>query len=483
MKQLEPNVLWKYFDQITKIPRPSGKEDAIRSYIDNFTAEHGLEVLKDDAGNRVVRKPATPGYENQSTIILQAHMDMVCEKNTGVEHDFETDPIQTVIDGDWLKAVGTTLGADNGIGMAIMFAVLEQKGLNHPALECLFTTDEERGLTGAIALDKNLITGSVLINLDSEDDGEIYVGCAGGIATKALLKYQNINAPEGFFWFKVVVSGLKGGHSGGDIHLGLANAIQILAGYLRRVNEQTDLRVATLQGGNLHNAIPREASAKLAVPYSQKETVRVLLNVWHAEMEMAFKNIEPDLKLTIQSEVPGTVVMSKGAATLLINTLLACPHGVIAMSRDIEGLVETSTNLASVKMIEDNIIEINTSQRSSSELSKEILAAQIKAIFTLSGAEVVQSGGYPGWKPNLKSPILEKARRTYDALFAAQAKVKAIHAGLECGLFLEKFPHLDMISIGPQMFGVHSPDERLSISSTRKTWDWLIKILSEKEAY
>lgn len=482
MNTLQPTAIWNFFDQITKIPRASGNEEAIQHYIDCFAEARGLVLRKDAAGNRVIGKTATAGYEHLPTLILQAHMDMVCEKNADVVHHFDTDPIRTVVDGDWVKAVGTTLGADNGIGMAMMLAILDQSDIPHPGLECLFTTDEERGLHGAIALSENLLTGSALINLDSEDDGEIYVGCAGGIGTKALLPWQPVNAPEGCFWFKVTIGGLKGGHSGGDIHLGRANAIHLLAGFIRKLNEATPWWLVQFEGGHLHNAIPREAYAVLAVPYSQKETVRVILNIWQANMEEAYKNIEPQLKFSITSETPGTVVLPTEQAQILMNTLLACPHGVIAMSRDIEGLVETSTNLASVKCIENNTLQIVTSQRSSSETSKEIIASQMAAIFNLAGAKVIQSGGYPGWKPNLQSVLLDKATKTHQHLFGQPAKIKAIHAGLECGMFLEKYPQLDMISMGPQMYDVHSPDERVSIRSTKKTWEWLLGILADKNS-
>lgn len=480
MLQLEPQSLWKFFHCITQIPRPSGKEAHIQAYIDRFAKERGLNAVKDDAGNRVIRKQASPGYENLPGIILQAHMDMVCEKNSDVVHDFENDPIQTFIDGDWIKARGTTLGADNGIGMAYMLAVLDDNNLQHPRLECLFTSDEETGLTGALALSNTLLQESILINLDSEDDGEIYVGCAGGIGTKALLNIENEPVPAGFFGFRVSVSGLKGGHSGGDIHLGLANALKMLGGYLGQLNEKMEVRIAALSGGNLHNAIPREATAGVIVPYGEKETIRVMLNVYLAEMEEKYAGIEPGLNISLESDFTAENVWSKSLSNNLINILNDCTHGVIAMSRDIEGLVETSTNLASVKMLNNSVIEINTSQRSSSGPAKDVIAAQVKAVFTNAGAEVIQSDGYPGWEPNLQSAILEKAALAYQKLYGSKPAVKAIHAGLECGLFLEKYPHLDMISIGPQMYGVHSPDERLSIPSTQKTYEWLLAVLASK---
>lgn len=479
MRELEPTALWEIFYQITQIPRPSKKEEQISAFLRDFASQHHLKCQADKVGNLLISKSASKGYEHQPTVILQAHMDMVCEKNANTQHDFDKDPIQAYIDGDWIRARGTTLGADNGIGMALMLAVLSSNELQHPALECLFTVDEETGLTGAFALSNDLLSGKVLINLDSEDDGEIFIGCAGGIGTKANFPLKMEATPDGQFAFRVKVSGLTGGHSGGDIHLGLANAIKLLDRYLWKLNRQMEVRLAEIKGGNLHNAIPREAEALVVVPYSQKETIRVLLNIFIADVQEAYGNLEPKVEITLNSEALPAQVMEKDLSDRLLNALYACPHGVKAMSRDIEGLVETSTNLASVKMIDGKLIEVNTSQRSSSEIAKSDIAAQVLSVFELAKAEVIQSDGYPGWQPNLKSDILQVAKQTYQHLFAEEAKVKAIHAGLECGLFLEKYPHLDMISIGPQMYGVHSPDERLSISSTQKSWKWLVAILSQ----
>jgi len=476
MKHLEPHLLWNYFHEITQIPRPSKKEERILAYLKQIAAEHQLPVEQDAAGNLVIRKAATPGYENHPAVILQSHVDMVCEKNADTEFNFDTDPIQAYIDGDWMKARGTTLGADNGIGVAMALSVLTAPGLQHPAIECLFTVDEETGLTGAFALEKGLLKGEVLINLDSEDDGEVFIGCAGGIGTKAFYDYSTEATPQGLFSFKIEVSGLKGGHSGGDIHLGLANALKLLSGYLGILKEKMTVRLAQIQGGNLHNAIPREAGAVVAVPYSEKETISVLLNVFLADAEAQFKDKEPNLKMSVNSvEAPATLI-DKDTTDRLIDALNACPHGVIAMSNDMPGLVETSTNLASVKMTGERIAVV-TSQRSMGEPGKKEIAAQVYAVFKASGALTEQTDGYPGWKPNLDSRILTITRAAYKTLFGQDPAIKAIHAGLECGLFLEKYPHLDMVSVGPQMYGVHSPDERLSIASTQKSWAWLVEIL------
>jgi len=478
MKNLEPALVWNFFHEITQIPRPSKKEERIIVYLKVFGNKNKLETKIDKTGNVLICKPATEGFEKRQTIILQSHVDMVCEKNSDVKFNFDTDPIQTYIEDGWVKAKGTTLGADNGIGMSMMLAVLASDKIKHPALECLFTVDEESGLTGAFALEQNFLNGDVLINLDSEDDGEIFVGCAGGIDTVALLPYKTEKTPEKYFGFSVSVKGLKGGHSGDDIDKGLGNANKILNRFLWNVNKKMNLRLYSFDGGNLRNVIAREAVAVGCVPYSEKENLRVLFNMYVTEIENEIVSIEPKMRLDMESESLPENVIDKKTSNTLLNVLYACPHGVKAMSPDMPGLVETSTNLASVKMKEGNLIEISTSQRSSVESSKHDIAHQVEAVFTLSGAKVSLGDGYPGWKPNLKSEILKVASDSYVKLFKEEPKVRAIHAGLECGLFLEKYPNLDMISIGPQMYGVHSPDERLSISSTQKCWKWLTEILA-----
>lgn len=478
----EPRPLWDFFYDITRIPRPSGKEERIMAYLEDFAAKRSLSTKKDEAGNLIIIKPGTPGFENAPVLILQAHTDMVCEKNTDTEHDFLNDPIQLYFQDDWAKAKGTTLGADNGIGMAMMLAVLDANNLKHPPLECLFTVDEETGLTGAAALQPGFLTGKRLINLDSEDDGIIFIGCAGGIGTKIQFDIQKDNTsdiPGKLFGFEVSVSGLKGGHSGDDINRGYANAIQLLGGYLSVLQENMPVYLTSFQGGNLHNAIPREAVAHLAVPYKEKETVRVLLNCYIADVEEAFKSTDPKIRFHMESETPQDACLSKNIAESFIQFIQHCPNGMIAMSEDMPGLVETSTNLASVKLKDNQTIEIVTSQRSADNQAKKEVADQIKNLAESLGAKAVQSDGYPGWKPNLDSAILKVTAESYRSLFQEDAELKAIHAGLECGLFLEKYPELDMVSIGPQMKGVHSPDERLSISSTMKNWLWLTDLLAK----
>ena len=480
MKTLQPIALWNYFHEINQIPRPSKKEERIIAYLKAFGEKNNLSTKTDTVGNVLICKPATKGYESRKTIILQAHIDMVCEKNSDVDFNFETDAIQTYIDGDWVKAKGTTLGADNGIGMSMMLAVLASDSIKHPALECLFTVDEETGLSGAFALEPNFLSGEVLINLDSEDDGEIFVGCAGGIDTTAVLPYKSDETPENYFAFSVSVKGLKGGHSGDDIDKGLGNANKILNRFLWMLNKQMDLRLHSFDGGNLRNAIAREAVALACVPYSEKENIRILFNMFVTDIENEKSGIETKMRLDLESEPLPATVVDKKTSDALLNALYACPHGVIAMSADMPDLVETSTNLASVKMPDSQTILITTSQRSSVESSKYDIANQIESVFALSGAVVTHGDGYPGWKPNLNSEILNVAKESYVKLFKSEPKIRAIHAGLECGLFLEKYPFLDMISIGPQMYGVHSPDERLSISSTQNCWKWLVDILTNK---
>ena len=483
MKTLQPIALWNYFHEINQIPRPSKKEERIIAYLKAFGEKNNLSTKTDTVGNVLICKPATKGYESRKTIILQAHIDMVCEKNSDVDFNFETDAIQTYIDGDWVKAKGTTLGADNGIGMSMMLAVLASDSIKHPALECLFTVDEETGLSGAFALEPNFLSGEVLINLDSEDDGEIFVGCAGGIDTTAVLPYKSDETPENYFAFSVSVKGLKGGHSGDDIDKGLGNANKILNRFLWMLNKQMDLRLHSFDGGNLRNAIAREAVALACVPYSEKENIRILFNMFVIDIENEKSGIETKMRLDLESEPLPATVVDKKTSDALLNALYACPHGVIAMSTDMPDLVETSTNLASVKMPDNQTILITTSQRSSVESSKYDIANQIESVFALSGAVVRHGDGYPGWKPNLNSEILNVAKESYVKLFKSEPKIRAIHAGLECGLFLEKYPFLDMISIGPQMYGVHSPDERLSISSTQNCWKWLVDILTNENIF
>lgn len=477
IKDLTPKTIWHYFHEITRIPRPSKKEEKIISYLLDFAKQHNLETKKDDAGNVIITKAATKGKENLPTVILQGHVDMVCEKNEGTIHDFDKDPIETYVDGEWLKAKGTTLGADNGIGVAAALAILASDNIEHGKLECLFTVDEETGLTGAYALGNDVLKGDILINLDTEEEGELYIGCAGGRNTVATFAYKQEDVPANLFWFRAEVKGLNGGHSGAEIHKGLGNANKILNRYLWSLNKKYGLYLSEINGGNLHNAIAREAYAIAAVPYSKKEDVIIELNVLTPLIEAELKTVDPNLRLTVGSTDTPKWIIDKQTSDNLLDAVYACPHGVLGMSFDIPGLVETSTNLAAVKMKENNTIIITTSQRSSSESQKDNATNAVTAIFALAGAEVTASHGYPGWKPNTSSQILNIAEETYKKMYGKEPVIKAIHAGLECGLFLEKYPHLDMVSCGPTITEAHSPAEQVNIPSVEKWWNFLLEVL------
>ena len=476
---MEPKAVFDIFAQINQVPRPSKHEERISRWLQDFAAEHGIECVTDEAMNVIMRVPATPGYEDHEGGILQAHMDMVCEKNGDVEHDFMSDPIQTYVDGEWLKAKGTTLGADDGIGISMALAAITDKTLPHPAIECLFTVDEETGLTGAMKLQDGVLRHKRLINIDSEDDGQIFIGCAGGIDTLAKMHYEPVSAishQPSAIAIRLSVSGLMGGHSGDDINKGRANANQILVWFLARLWPQTEVQLASIQGGNLRNAIAREAEAVIAIPMAYKEQIRIEWNHFVAQMEGVFGEVEKDMRLDLETcDMPELFIPAEKAYRLVM-ALCECPHGMIAMSKDMPGLVETSTNLASIKM-KEGFIEVNTSQRSSIEASKHHLKWAVEQALSMACDEVTHGDGYPGWAPNTHSALLEVTKQAYKDLFHAEPQVLAIHAGLECGLFLEKYPYLDMVSIGPQMYGVHSPQERLSIPSTERCYRWLCQVL------
>lgn len=476
-KDLKPAAVFHYFEEICQVPRPSKKEEKIVAYLKEFGKKHNLETKVDEVGNVLIKKPASKGMENCKTVVLQSHVDMVCEKNNNVSHDFLTDPIETIIDGEWMKANGTTLGADNGIGVATELAILADDTLEHGPIECLFTIDEETGLTGAFALKEGFMNGDILLNLDSEDEGELFIGCAGGIDSVAEFNYYEADMPDGYFCCKIEVKGLKGGHSGGDIHLGRANANKILNRFLTLAFNKYDLYLCEIDGGNLRNAIPREAHAIIAIPEANKHDLRTDLNVFTAEVQAEYAVTDPDMELILSSEPARAKAIDADTTQRLLQTLYAVPHGVYAMSQDIPGLVETSTNLASIKMKPGNIIRIETSQRSSTASSKQDIANMVRTVFEMGGAVVTFGDGYPGWKPNTHSEILEIATASYKRLFGVDAQVKAIHAGLECGLFLDKYPGLDMISFGPTLQGVHSPDERMLIPTVEKFWLHLTDIL------
>lgn len=479
VKDLKPALIWQIFDEITKVPRPSCHEEQIRAYLLDFAAKHNLEAKTDKVGNVVIKRPASKGHENAPAVVLQAHMDMVAEKNNDVQHDFLKDPIETYVDGDWVKARGTTLGADNGIGLAAGLAAMIDPDLEHGPLECLFTVNEEIGLEGAQNLGEGMITGKILINMDSEDDGEIFVGCAGGIDTTAFFSYNRSVAPEHFHYMKVSVSGLLGGHSGSDINLGRANANKLIARFLFDCSRDYEISLSTFDGGNLRNAIPRECFAVFGINSDMKGRLRKKMESYIDEITAEYAGIEPSICFRLEDIDRPEFCIDHATSQALVRAIYSAPHGVISMSRDIEGLVETSTNLAAVKMTDDNRIKITTSQRSSVESRKNDIASQVEAHFLLAGAQVEHSDGYPGWAPNMNSPIMHIAADAYEELFGVKPAIKAIHAGLECGLFLADNPGLDMVSFGPTMTGVHSPDEQLNIPTVDKFWRHLKLVLKK----
>ena len=473
---LQPERLWFYFGEICKIPHASRKEQKLAAWIMENGRTMGLETITDAVGNVLARKHATPGMEKLPVVILQSHMDMVCEKNSETDHNFDTDPIRPRIEGEWVKAHNTTLGADDGIGVAAMLAIMEADNLVHGPLEFLFTSDEETGLTGAEGLQADFLKGRILLNLDSEDDGELFIGCAGGKDTSVVVPYIKVHFPSGNKAMRIDISGLKGGHSGDDINKGLGNANKILNRILWEASVSFDLQVSVFDGGNLRNAIAREAFAIVAVPVEKVKAFEQYILAFEVILKAELKSTDPGLKVAICETDAPSYTINKQSQLNLLNSLYACPHGVIAMSADIPGFVETSTNLASVKTKEDHFL-IGTSQRSSVASSKDDVANMVASVFRLAGGIVTHGHGYPGWAPNSNSPIMHLTRQTYTNLFGQEPKVLVIHAGLECGLIGEKFPGMDMISYGPTIKGAHSPDERLLISTVNKFWDLTLEVL------
>lgn len=474
--KLQPEIVWYYFGEILKIPRPSKKEEKIAKYIIQFGHDHNLETIQDEIGNILIRKPATRGKEKLKPVILQSHLDMVCEKNQDTDHDFEKDPIETYIEDGWVKARGTTLGADDGIGIATQLAILEATDIEHGPVECFFTIDEETGLTGAFGLKPGFLKGNILLNLDSEDEGELFIGCAGGIDTLANLPFKKENIPEDCEALTIRVAGLKGGHSGDDINKGLGNANKILNRILLSGTEKYNIRLSVFDGGNLRNAIAREAYAIVMVPENNKEKFINNIKAFEKVIKAELRITEPDVVITVEPAKKPSYVMDPDSQYKLINAIYACPHGVIAMSADIPDFVETSTNLASVKT-ENDFIRITTSQRSSVEPAKKDVCNMVTSVFKLAGAKVTHSDGYPGWTPDPNSEIVALTAKLYQQLFNQAPKVLAVHAGLECGLIGDKYPEMDMISYGPTLRGVHSPDERLNIDTVQKFWDLTLEIL------
>lgn len=476
IKNLKPQIVWSYFSEITKIPRPSKNEEKIARYIIEFAVKHKLKYEQDEVGNILIQKPATKGWENRKMVCLQSHMDMVCEKNEDVDFDFNKDAIEAYIDGDWVKAKGTTLGADDGIGIATQLALLSSNEIEHGPIECLFTVDEETGLTGAFGLSSGFLKSEILLNLDSEDDGQIFIGCAGGRDTMAKMWFTKELVPDWTLPYKITIKGLKGGHSGDDINKGLGNANKILNRILHKATQKFSIRVHSFNGGNLRNAIPREAEAIVLINQTIKEKFIKMVQDFNSIVKKELKSTEPDLQIKTFTVDQPYFVIDENSQNKLINVLYSCPHGVIQMSREIANFVETSTNLASVKTQDDYFL-VTTSQRSSSVSGLEDVVNMVAATFKLINADIEHTEGYPGWTPNTKSEILSIAKQSYNKLFNTDPKVLAVHAGLECGIIGEKYPEMDMISYGPDLKGVHSPDEKINIPSVEKFWELTLAIL------
>ena len=474
---LKPASVFECFAQVNQVPRPSKREEKMIEFLLNYGKSLSLPTRRDEAGNVIITKPATPGMEDRPTVILQSHMDMVCEKNADVQFDFDKDAIQTYVDGEWMRAKGTTLGADDGIGVAMEMAILAATDIKHGPLECVFTRDEETGLTGAEGMKDDFMTGQYLINLDSEDEGEIFVSCAGGCRTTATFTYEEKTTPENQFFAELCIKGLTGGHSGDDIDKKRANANKLLARFLYQELKKMPILIADIQAGGLHNAIPREARATIAVPTGTKELLRADWNIYAAEVEEEYRVTEPTIEFLMESAEATPTVVDRSTSDRLIYALQGVFNGVFAMSQDI-ALVETSSNLASIHMVpERHTIEINSSQRSSILSARHNVANAFEAVFQLAGADTETGEGYPGWKPNPDSHLLKVAVAEYKRIFGKEPVVRGIHAGLECGLFSEKYPHLDMVSFGPTLRGVHSPDEKLLIPTVQMVWDHLLAIL------
>ena len=476
--KLEPKPVWNYFHEITQIPHPSKKEKRIVDYVVKFGKDHKLETTVDKVGNVIIRKPATKGMEKRKGVVLQTHLDMVPQKNNDKKHDFEKDPIQAIIDGEWVRANGTTLGSDNGIGVAAALAVLASKDLQHGPLEALFTIDEETGMTGVFGLKKGILKGDILMNLDSEDEHELCVGCAGGIDVSAAMKYSEEKAPARMVAYRITATGLKGGHSGVDISLGRANSNKLLFRFLMQAESDFGIRLAEAAGGNLRNAIPRESYAVLLVASAKAKSFEKFVKGYEKMYRAEFTEPEPNLSFSYKKcEIPVNV-MTKQDQYKIIRAVFVCPNGVLRMSQAMKGLVETSNNMAIVKCARGKL-EVHNLCRSSVNTSKESYAWKIAAVFHLIGAKVTMSGAYPGWKPNMASPILKVLSATYTKMFGTAPDVKAIHAGLECAIIGGVYPNLDMISFGPTIKYPHSPDEKVNIPSVKKFFDFLCETLKQ----
>ena len=474
---LKPACVFEHFARINEIPRPSKREEKMIEYLKNWGESHNLDTKVDKTGNVIIRKPATPGYEDRKTVILQSHMDMVCDKLVDVDFDFDNDPIQTYVDGEWLTAKGTTLGADDGIGCAMELAILDSNDIEHGPLECVFTRDEETQLTGASGMEAGFMTGDMLINLDSEDEGQIFVSCAGGRSTFATFYVTREDAPEGFFFIEGSIKGLTGGHSGDDIDKKRGNAIKILARFLYNEMQKMPVMLAQFNSGKMHNAIPRDGRFVIAVPSAEKETVRVDWNVFISQVEEEFHVSDTQIVAQMQSTDAQKVITASDTARF-VRALQAVDNGVFAMCQDeaLAGMVETSSNIASI-VTEENEIKVVSSQRSNVMSNLDNQCNTVKALFELAGAKVEQNDGYPAWKMNPNSKLTKAVVDCYTRLFGKEPIVRGIHAGLECGLFSERYPNLDMVSFGPTLRFVHTPEERIHIPSVQMVWDHLLAVL------
>lgn len=475
--EMKPRRVWSYFEDICRIPRLSKNEGRIREYLLDFARGHNLEAREDNVGNILIIREAAPGKEKVRTVVLQSHLDMVGEKNASHPHNWDTDPIIPVIDGKWVSASGTTLGADDGIGIAAQMAVLTDPYLQCGRIECLFTVDEESGMTGAINLKPDFFTGSILLNLDSEDEGILFIGCAGGIDTQAILPYTPVRVTAGHRAMNISVTGLHGGHSGDEIHKGYGNSIKIISRLLQDLEKKYGILISNFSGGNLRNAIPREAFVTVTFNPAHEEQILADTASYNLLVRDEFGALEPDLKVSATpADLPETVIDATTQHRLL-GALSIVPHGVLGWSKEIPDLVETSSNLATIRLTGDNTLHVVTTQRSSSDEEKNYAAMKAEASFDLAGAKVTHSDGYPGWKPNMNSEILRLMIDSYRKLFGKVPQVKAIHAGLECGLILEKYRGIDMISFGPTIKGAHTPEERIEIETVQMFWDLLIDVL------
>jgi dipeptidase D len=479
---LSPALIWKHFYAISQIPHPSGHEEQIRQYVLDFARQQGVECETDSTGNIVLRKPATPGMADRKGLILQAHLDMVPQKNNDKSFDFEKDALQPYIDGEWVTAEGTTLGADNGIGLAAILAVMESTDLVHGPIEGLFTLTEETGMVGAFGLSPTLLKGDVLLNLDSEDEGELCVGCAGGLNANASMDIQEESVENGYTAFEINVKGLKGGHSGTEIILQRGNSNKILFRFLKMAAKEFGLRLASVDGGGLRNAIPRESRAVAWIPQGQVQAFILAAKTCEAVYQKEIEAVDPNLSLTVNELKDSPASMLKvDSQTRLIDAVYGCPNGVIRMSDSMKGLVETSTNLARV-VTDGGKAKVTCLLRSSVDSAKDDLAEMMSSVFELAGAHLLLEGGYSGWKPNMDSHILKAMRETYQSLFGKAPEVNAVHAGLECGIIGGKYPNLDMISFGPTICYPHSPDEKVEIASVEKFWKFLVATLENAPA-